>query len=166
MLVTIATAPSTPAPPPLAWMSWVPQKSVCLRLVSELYLPSPAGSGVFSTGTLSPGHRQEWVNTLTPASDNNNNNTCFCPDALLDARKEEIGQAVGFGRHTYNYCNWMQLEHWELTSKLQLQTHDGSCSDYVPLFHWEHRPQPSNTTWFWSCTALLIRLLWKFVALL
>lgn len=54
MLITTATAPPPPGLPPLAWMSWVPQKRVCLRSVSELYLPSPVGSGVFSTGTLSP----------------------------------------------------------------------------------------------------------------
>ena len=49
VLVTTAEAP------PLAWMSCVPQKSVCLRWLSELYRQSPVGSGVFSTGTLSPG---------------------------------------------------------------------------------------------------------------
>lgn len=65
VFVTTATAPPPSGPPPLAWMSWVPQKRVCLRSVSELYVPSLAGNGVFSTGTLSPGWWAQ-VNIVTP----------------------------------------------------------------------------------------------------
>ena len=64
VLVTTAMAPTPP--PDLAWITCVPLKRACLRWVSELYVASLAGSGVFITGTLSPEHKNEQRSVLAP----------------------------------------------------------------------------------------------------
>lgn len=57
--VTTAMTPFPSGPPPLAWMTCVPQNKVCLRCDSALYVSSDIDNGVFITGILSPVRERE-----------------------------------------------------------------------------------------------------------